>query len=105
MYFAEVVDAWRVVPRAILIAYGMMVWQVFEWYMALSVPSTQQAALVTTVAGTVAAIIGLYQHSGRKWGFKNGVIPVTPGISASGGGGARTYARSGTKASGNYGDN
>lgn len=40
LVFAEAFDAWRVVPRAILVAYGWMVWMVSTWYM--SIPSANE---------------------------------------------------------------
>lgn len=112
MYYAELVDAWRLVPRSILIAYGMMVYWVVSWFLAMPNPTTQQAALVTTVTGTVAAVIGLYQHTGRKWGAHNTIKPVTaramPIVSTnpmSQQGGGRAYTRGGTMSPGaNYGD-
>lgn len=64
---AEIIDAFRVVPRGLLVAYGFLVWYVVSWFMGLPAPNTQQAALVTTVTGIIAAVIGLYQNSGRKW--------------------------------------
>lgn len=64
---AEIVDAWRLVPRGILIAFGYLVWTVVNWYMSLPTPTTQHAALVTTVIGASAAVIGLYNNSGRSW--------------------------------------
>jgi hypothetical protein len=68
---AEVVDAFRVIPRSILIAYGFLVWTVVSWFMGIPAPTTQQAALVTTVTGLIAAIAGLYQNSGRGWKNKD----------------------------------
>ena len=65
---AEIVDAFRLAPRGLLIAYGVLVWYVVDWFMKIPEPTTQQAALVTTVTGLIAAVIGLYQSSGRKWG-------------------------------------
>lgn len=64
---AEIIDAYRVVPRSILVAYAILVWIVVTWFMELPTPTTQQAALVTTVTGLIAAVVGLYQNSGRKW--------------------------------------
>ncbi len=64
---AEVIDAFRVVPRFILIGYTILVWSVVEWYMALPEPTTQQAALMTTVIGIIAPIAAFYQTTGRKW--------------------------------------
>lgn len=86
MGFAELVDAWRLVPRAIVLAYAIMMWKVVEWYMNLQpkmiegcdvkllaeaclsqAPSTQHAALVTAVVGVAAAVFGLYSSSGKQW--------------------------------------
>jgi len=35
--------------------------------MGIDVPSTQQAALMTTVIGVIAPIAAFYQTSGRSW--------------------------------------
>lgn len=67
---AELIDAFRAVPRLILIAYAVLVWQVVDWYMLLDNPSTQHAALVTAVVGIIAPVAGFYQSSGRKWNDK-----------------------------------
>jgi hypothetical protein len=82
---AEWIDAWRVVPRLLVAAYGWVVYTVIKWYMALepkmiegctaelaetcvyNAPSTQHAALITAVIGISAAIFGLYTNSGKKW--------------------------------------
>ena len=56
------------VPRIIISCYGFLVWYIINWFMVLPNPTTQQTALVTTVAGGIVAVIGLYQHSGRTWG-------------------------------------
>ena len=87
---AELVDAWRVVPRLMVGAYSYLVYITVKWYMALEpkmiegcvsevvtnciyqAPTTQHAALVTAVVGVSAAVFGLYTNSGRKWnGFTN----------------------------------
>jgi hypothetical protein len=83
---AEFVDAWRLIPRALVAGYGFVTWKVVEWYMNLEphmmencdpailaeacivqAPSTQHAALVTAVVGIAAAVFGLYANSGKKW--------------------------------------
>lgn len=89
---AEAIDAYRVIPRLLLIAYGMLVYKTWMWYTSLepyvlaecvdvandvsqciiSAPTTQHAALVTTVVGIAGLVIGAYQASGRKW---NGFTP------------------------------
>ena len=65
---AEVIDAWRIVPRIILVAYGYLVWYVINWFLVISNPDTGQTALAVSIAGSIPVVIGLYQHSGRSWG-------------------------------------
>lgn len=64
---AEVLDAYRVVPRMVLLGYAYLVYDIVTWFKDLEDPATQQAALVTTVIGASAAVIGLYNNSGRKY--------------------------------------
>lgn len=35
LYVAEAFDAWRVVPRAMLVSYGYLVWAMYEWYKSI----------------------------------------------------------------------
>lgn len=65
---AEVIDAWRIVPRIILGAYGYLVWFVINWFIIIANPVTGQTALAVSIAGSIPVVIGLYQHSGRSWG-------------------------------------
>ena len=82
---AEMFDAWRVIPRALVALYCYMLYKVVVWYMALEphmmegcklddmaqcivqAPTTQHAALVTAVVGISAAVFGLYTSTGKKW--------------------------------------
>ena len=83
---AELFDAWRVVPRILVGAYGWMCWEIVAWYMKLKpaiiegcdvsvlgdlclydAPTTQHAALVTVIVGASAAVFGLYTNTGRSW--------------------------------------
>ncbi len=83
---AEWFDAWRIIPRAVLAGYTFLLWYVIQWYMKLTpyiiegcdadsfgsacivlAPTTQHAALVSTVVGIAAAVFGLYASSGKKW--------------------------------------
>lgn len=48
---AEAFDAWRVVPRLMLVAYGFMVWAVVSWYM--SIPSANQTQCQADVLSTL----------------------------------------------------
>lgn len=82
---AEFIDAWRIIPRVLVVGYGFLLFKVVKWYMNLQpfmlegcvsdtvtdcivqAPTTQHAALVTAVVGVAAAVFGLYANSGRKW--------------------------------------
>jgi len=83
---AEWLDAWRIIPRAVIAGYTFLMWYVIQWYMKLTpyiiedcdaesfgsicvvlAPTTQHAALVSTVVGIAAAVFGLYAGSGKKW--------------------------------------
>ena len=102
MSMAEFIDAWRIIPRTVVLIYGYGMWQVGEWYMSLKpyvldncnvsilkekciieAPTTEHMALVTAILAVAAAVFGLYTNSGRKWnGFthwnkpKNGEPPA-----------------------------
>ena len=82
---AEGLDAWRVVPRALVGFYCYMLYKIVDWYMMLQprmldncvsqnvidcifqAPTTPHAALVTAVVGISAAVFGLYSSTGKKW--------------------------------------
>ncbi|MEQ5834229.1 hypothetical protein [Marinobacter sp. NFXS9] len=59
-------DAWRVVPRLLVLMYGVLVWQICTWFMALPDPSGAQSTFVSAVVGGAAAWFGFYVNSGRK---------------------------------------
>ena len=56
----------RVIPRLMVTGYGFMLFHITTWFMFLPEPTTQQAALITTVYGASAAIFGLYTNTGNK---------------------------------------
>jgi hypothetical protein len=74
---AEIFDAWRIVPRSLIYAYGA--WTIYIadrtlfWYFHLATPdrTVQDAGLVTGVIAAVTSIFGLtikfYSNSGRQW--------------------------------------
>lgn len=74
---AEVVDAWRVTPRALLLAYWLLVYDVTDrlltWYMTL--PALERTAEASGMAfGIFTALLGLgtifmnaYIKTGRRW--------------------------------------
>jgi len=56
----EYFSRWRVFPRAFITMYLLIVWETSQWFMALSEPTTQQAAFASSVLGIGAAWFGLY---------------------------------------------
>lgn len=64
---AELIDAYRIIPRMVLFFYGVMVYEVVRWFMLLPEPSTQHTSFVSTVVGLCAIIVAFYNNSGRKW--------------------------------------
>ncbi len=65
--WAERFDAWRVIPRLILLAYGALVWNLVNWAMGLPGLSTEQAGLVGVVTAMAAPLANWYMQTGRVW--------------------------------------
>jgi len=63
---ASAVDKWRIVPRILMLLYGIAFYKCIEWFMGLSEPSMAQAGFVSTVVGAGAAWFGLYVGSGNR---------------------------------------
>ena len=87
---AETIDAWRIIPRVLVAAYGLLTWKTWVWYTSIETvvmksnckllgsevicditgvvgPSTQQAALVTAIVSMAAVVVGLYSNTGKDW--------------------------------------
>lgn len=64
----EGVNRWRLVPRLLVLLYGLFCFYVGDWFMGLVDPTTQQSAFVSVVWGASAAWFGLYVNSGRSKG-------------------------------------
>jgi hypothetical protein len=92
LMFAEMIDAWRLIPRAVTAGYIWLLTYVILWYMGLEpymldgcnvellkqecmvrAPTTQHTSLITAVIGMGVGIFGFYAKSGRNWG--EGVVP------------------------------
>lgn len=91
---AEWVDAWRLLPRAIVILFGYGAYHVTVWYMGLKpyimagciqaggkvsecivqAPTTQHTALLSALFALAAAVFAFYTNTGRKWNEK-GFVP------------------------------
>lgn len=54
------IDRWRLVPRALMAVYMMLLVQVSNWFMTLDVPNGPQSAFVAAVWAAGAAWFGLY---------------------------------------------
>jgi hypothetical protein len=75
--YAEVFDAWRVVPRIVLFAYGVwLAWatdRLLNWYMGLPVAAqTAQASAfcfgaITSITGIAGYVFRIYSENGRNW--------------------------------------
>lgn len=92
MAVAEWIDAWRLLPRGVVILFGWGVYEAVAWYMAkkpyllegcieaggkvseclMMEPTNQHVMLLTGLFGLAAAVFAFYTTSGRKWnGFQN----------------------------------
>lgn len=57
---AQFMHDFRVIPRLVVAGYGLLVWDVVQWFEGLANPTTQQTVLLTTVVSLTAAIFGFY---------------------------------------------
>lgn len=62
----ETLDKWRVVPRLLVVLYGIVCWQTFDWFTALADPTGPQTTFATGIWGAAAAWFGFYVNSGSK---------------------------------------
>jgi len=65
MITPERLDAWRIVPRALILSYMIVFYQTCNWFMNLPDPNNAQAGFVSVVVGAGAAWFGLYVNKGR----------------------------------------
>lgn len=56
----EELNRWRIVPRLLMLAMLVMTYRVVEWFMTLSDPSPEQAALVSVMTGALTGAFGLF---------------------------------------------
>jgi|TARA_R110002020_G_scaffold104860_2_gene244982 hypothetical protein len=66
MITPEVLDRWRVLPRLVMLVMIVMTYRVVEWFMDLSDPNPEQAALVSVMTGALTGAFGLFLGSGKK---------------------------------------
>lgn len=56
-------DSFRIWPRAFMVVYGYMLWEVTEWFMTLPEPNMAQGSFVGIVWGAAAGFFGFYVNS------------------------------------------
>lgn len=64
---AEVVDAFRLIPRTLMSVYIWFLVDIHFWFKALEEPSTAQQLYANIVWGAFAILGGWYFNTGRKW--------------------------------------
>ena len=52
-------NAWRLIPRLLMLAMLIMTYRVVEWFMSLPDPNPEQAALVSVMTGALTGEFGL----------------------------------------------
>jgi hypothetical protein len=57
---AQFMDTLRLIPRFLMVCYGIIFWITTQWFMALPDPTNAQAAFISTIVGAGAAWFGLY---------------------------------------------
>lgn len=54
----------RIIPRVLLILYGIICWKIYVWFTGLPDPTTAQTTFATGIWAAAAAWFGLYNNSG-----------------------------------------
>ena len=62
--FADVIDAYRIFPRAFIATYLYLLIETTKWFMSIPEPNASQAGLISVVVGAGAAWFGLYTSTG-----------------------------------------
>tara|TARA_Y100000289_G_C3820845_1_gene98610 strand:+ start:96 stop:332 length:237 start_codon:yes stop_codon:yes gene_type:complete len=56
----ERLNAWRIIPRLLMLTMLIMTYRVVEWFMSLPSPSLEQAGLVSVMTGALTGAYGLF---------------------------------------------
>jgi hypothetical protein len=59
-------DAWRIIPRLLILFYMVVFYNSTQWFMGLEDPSNAQAGFISTIVGAGAAWFGLYVGSSKN---------------------------------------
>ena len=66
IWLSQMIDAWRIFPRAFLGVYIYLLYFCTMWFMALESPSFEQSGLISIVVGAGAAWFGLYAGTSKN---------------------------------------
>ena len=65
IFLSNMVDSWRIFPRAFLSVYIFLLYYCTMWFMDLSDPTMEQSGLISVVVGAGAAWFGLYAGTAK----------------------------------------
>jgi|TARA_B110000908_G_scaffold152476_1_gene188155 hypothetical protein len=65
IYMSNMIDAWRIFPRAFLSVYIFLLYYCTMWFMELQDPTMEQSGLISIVVGAGAAWFGLYAGTAK----------------------------------------
>lgn len=65
IWLSNMIDAWRIFPRAFLSVYIFLLYYCTMWFMELPEPSLEQSGLISIVVGAGAAWFGLYAGTAK----------------------------------------
>ena len=65
IWLSNMIDAWRIFPRAFLSVYMYLLYYTTFWFMDLPEPSFEQSGLISIVVGAGAAWFGLYAGTAK----------------------------------------
>jgi len=65
IWFSNMIDAYRIFPRAFLSVYIYLLYFCTMWFMDLEAPTFEQSGLISIVVGAGAAWFGLYAGTAK----------------------------------------
>ena len=66
IWLSNMIDAWRIFPRAFLSVYIFLLYYCTMWFMDLQDPTFEQSGLISIVVGAGAAWFGLYAGTSKN---------------------------------------
>ena len=65
IWLSNMIDAWRIFPRAFLSIYIFLLYYSTMWFMNLPDPTLEQSGLISIIVGAGAAWFGLYAGTAK----------------------------------------